>query len=197
MLHTLCLATYVNLYALRREPCSLYLSFVRNARELRLAYVWRLTVGCTLSLMSTTVHASKILKAHVVRVCLADFVSRAWSPCFTPPGALLAPQWPRTTMCVSLFAAVLGVVSTKRVALVTGANKGIGKEVARLLGALPDHAVVLGCRNEQLGVAAAAELQVQLVNQGRRALHVGLPLTDTTPFRHRRKGATPPTAGWT
>ena len=99
---------------------------------------------------------------------------------------------------VSLFAAaVLGVVSTKRVALVTGANKGIGKEVARLLGALPDHAVVLGCRNEQLGVAAAAELQVQLVNQGRRALHVGLPLTDTTPFRHRRKGATPPTAGWT
>ena len=103
----------------------------------------------------------------------------------------------REAMCVSLFAAVLGVVSTKRVALVTGANKGIGKEVARLLGALPDHAVVLGCRNEQLGVAAAAELQVQLVNQGRRALHVGLPLTDTTPFRHRRKGATPPTAGWT
>ena len=102
-----------------------------------------------------------------------------------------------TAMCVSVFAAVLGVVSTKRVALVTGANKGIGKEVARLLGALPDHAVVLGCRNAQLGVAAAAELQVQLVNQGRRALHVGLPLTDTTPFRHRRKGATPPTAGWT
>ena len=113
---------------------------------------------------------------------------------FYAPGALVAPR--SAKMCVSLFAAVLGVV-LKRVALVTGANKGIGKEVARLLGALPDHAVVLGCRNEQLGVAAAAELQVQLVNQGRRALHVGLPLTDTTPFRHRRRGATPPTAGWT
>ena len=74
-------------------------------------------------------------------------------------------------MFLPLIAAALasGVVSTKRVALVTGANKGIGKEVARLLGALPDHAVVLGCRNEQLGMAVAAELQVQLPRTTRTA----------------------------
>ena len=122
------------------------------------------------------------------------------SPCGILESLFYAPRRPigaGAAMCASLFAAVLGVVSTKRVALVTGSNKGIGKEVARLLGALPDHAVVLGCRNEQLGIAAAAELQAQLVNQGRHALHVGLPLTNTTPLRHRRKGATPPTAGWT
>ena len=40
--------------------------------------------------------------------------------------------------------------TTKRVVLVTGANKGIGKEIARSLGQLPDHAVVLGARDEAL-----------------------------------------------
>ena len=49
--------------------------------------------------------------------------------------------------------------SAKRVVLVTGANKGIGNEIARALGSLPYHTVVLGCRNEALGNAAAAELQ--------------------------------------
>ena len=49
-------------------------------------------------------------------------------------------------------------LSAQRVCLVTGANKGIGKEIARSLGSLPCHAVVLGCRDEQLGMAAAAEL---------------------------------------
>ena len=45
-----------------------------------------------------------------------------------------------------------------RVALVTGANKGIGKEIARALGA-QGHVVVLGCRDARLGEAAAAELR--------------------------------------
>ena len=74
------------------------------------------------------------------------------------------------------------VVSTKRIALVTGANKGIGKEVARLLGALPDHAVVLGCRDEQLGMAAAAELQAE----GCDAAYCWVDLADPSSFESAR-----------
>ena len=53
-------------------------------------------------------------------------------------------------------AAAAALPSSKRVVLVTGANKGIGKEIARTVGLLPDHVVVLGCRDEALGDAAAA-----------------------------------------
>ena len=60
---------------------------------------------------------------------------------------------------VGLFATTSALPTAKRVVLVTGANKGIGKEIARTIGALPDHVVVLGCRNEELGNKAAADLQ--------------------------------------
>jgi carbonyl reductase 1 len=45
-----------------------------------------------------------------------------------------------------------------KVALITGSNKGIGKEIARKLAATPDMTVILGCRNLELGAAAAKEL---------------------------------------
>ena len=44
-----------------------------------------------------------------------------------------------------------------KVALITGANKGLGKEIARQLGML-GYTVVLAARNEAAGKAAAAEL---------------------------------------
>jgi NAD(P)-dependent dehydrogenase (short-subunit alcohol dehydrogenase family) len=44
-----------------------------------------------------------------------------------------------------------------RVALITGANKGLGKEIGRQLGTL-GYTVVLTARDEQAGRAAAAEL---------------------------------------
>jgi NAD(P)-dependent dehydrogenase (short-subunit alcohol dehydrogenase family) len=44
------------------------------------------------------------------------------------------------------------------IALITGANKGIGLETARLLGAL-GHTVLLGCRDAERGRAAEAELR--------------------------------------
>jgi NAD(P)-dependent dehydrogenase (short-subunit alcohol dehydrogenase family) len=44
-----------------------------------------------------------------------------------------------------------------KVVLITGANKGLGKEIGRQLGAL-GYTVVLAARDEQAGTAAAAEL---------------------------------------
>ncbi|MDO9695184.1 MAG: SDR family NAD(P)-dependent oxidoreductase [Candidatus Latescibacteria bacterium] len=49
------------------------------------------------------------------------------------------------------------VTKNGRVALITGANKGLGKEIGRQLGAL-GYTVVLTARDEQAGAAAAAEL---------------------------------------
>ena len=56
------------------------------------------------------------------------------------------------------------VTCMQRVCLVTGANQGIGKEIARELGKIPDHVVVLACRNEQAGMAAVQELQAEGCN---------------------------------
>lgn len=47
-----------------------------------------------------------------------------------------------------------------KIALVTGSNKGIGKEIAQLLSS-PPHSIktVLACRNRDLGATTAKELQ--------------------------------------
>ena len=44
-----------------------------------------------------------------------------------------------------------------RVCIVTGANKGIGFEIARGMGAL-QYKVILACRNQQLGLEARSRL---------------------------------------
>ena len=47
-----------------------------------------------------------------------------------------------------------------KIAIVTGANKGIGFEIARLLAASPkDFHIVVACRNEERGQAAVSRLQ--------------------------------------
>jgi len=48
----------------------------------------------------------------------------------------------------------------KKTALITGANKGIGREIARQLG-LKEHTVWLGCRDVERGAKAAAELRAE------------------------------------
>ena len=49
---------------------------------------------------------------------------------------------------------------TSRIALITGANKGIGLEIARQLGKA-DHRVLLGARDASLGEAAASVLKTE------------------------------------
>eukprot|EP00670_Eutreptiella_braarudii_P002828 CAMPEP_0174304606 /NCGR_PEP_ID=MMETSP0809-20121228/60892_1 /TAXON_ID=73025 ORGANISM="Eutreptiella gymnastica-like, Strain CCMP1594" /NCGR_SAMPLE_ID=MMETSP0809 /ASSEMBLY_ACC=CAM_ASM_000658 /LENGTH=268 /DNA_ID=CAMNT_0015410875 /DNA_START=33 /DNA_END=836 /DNA_ORIENTATION=- len=55
-------------------------------------------------------------------------------------------------------------MSAPRIAVVTGANKGIGYEIARGLGKAPGVLCILGCRNESLGRNAAAQLMAEGCN---------------------------------
>lgn len=64
-------------------------------------------------------------------------------------------------------------MTTERIALVTGANKGIGLETARQLGAL-GYVVWLGCRDEGRGSKAADALRAR----GIQAHFVQLDITD-------------------
>jgi NAD(P)-dependent dehydrogenase (short-subunit alcohol dehydrogenase family) len=67
---------------------------------------------------------------------------------------------------------------TRRVALITGANKGIGFETARQLGAL-DMTVLVGARDEARGRDAERELR----QGGADARFVELDVTDATSIR--------------
>jgi len=77
-------------------------------------------------------------------------------------------------------------------ALVTGANRGIGREVARQLAEL-GHAVLLTARDETQAQAAAAEIA------GETGVPVR-PLALTCPIRRawrRRRRSRPSPEGWT
>ena len=68
---------------------------------------------------------------------------------------------------------------TNKVALVTGANKGIGYEVARQLGELSMY-VLVGARDKQRGEEAAAKLR----SQGIEAEHISLDVTDAESIKN-------------
>ena len=62
-------------------------------------------------------------------------------------------------------------MSTRKTALITGANKGIGLEIARQLGK-KEYAVWLGCRDAARGEKAASELRAQGIEAQVLALDV-------------------------
>ena len=62
-------------------------------------------------------------------------------------------------------------MSTRKTALITGANKGIGREIARELGH-QGYSVWLGCRDTERGEQAAAELRREGVDAHALALDV-------------------------
>lgn len=62
-------------------------------------------------------------------------------------------------------------MSTRKTALITGANKGIGKEIARQLGR-KGYVVWLGCRDAERGQQAAAELRGEGLDAHALALDV-------------------------
>jgi len=69
----------------------------------------------------------------------------------------------------------MNVKHAKKVALITGANKGIGFEISRQL-AKQGITVVIGARNETRGAEAAAKLR----DEGLDARHVRLDVTDAS-----------------
>ncbi|WP_234358054.1 SDR family NAD(P)-dependent oxidoreductase, partial [Streptomyces puniciscabiei] len=66
-------------------------------------------------------------------------------------------------------------MTSQKTALITGANKGIGKETARRLAAL-GISVLIGARNAERGEAAAEELRAD----GADVRFVPLDVTDET-----------------
>jgi len=69
-------------------------------------------------------------------------------------------------------------MSTRKTALITGANKGIGREIARQLGH-QGYAVWLGCRDTERGEQAVAELR----REGLDASLLALDVTDDASVR--------------
>jgi NAD(P)-dependent dehydrogenase (short-subunit alcohol dehydrogenase family) len=70
------------------------------------------------------------------------------------------------------------MTTDRKIALITGANKGIGFETARQLGAL-GMTVLVGARNDALGKEAVAALRTE----GTDAYAVGLDVTDDASVR--------------
>ena len=75
------------------------------------------------------------------------------------PSSLSSIMSSRTITTTALNNQNKGDDHEKKMALITGANKGIGKEITRLIGSTPGYCVLLACRNVALGMETANELR--------------------------------------
>jgi carbonyl reductase 1 len=66
--------------------------------------------------------------------------------------------------------------SRNKIALVTGGNKGIGKEIVRRLGSDPDITCLIACRDVDLGEKAAADLRSDVTEDGVACDAIALPI---------------------
>lgn len=55
----------------------------------------------------------------------------------------------------------MSLITTAKIVLVTGANQGLGFEIAKSLSSKPGYHVLMGSRNAQRGIKAASVLQEQ------------------------------------
>ena len=97
-------------------------------------------VGCVMARRDLTTTAAPIQRLSATQQQLSQ--------------TRILPQLPLTAMASSAAANPL-----RRVALVTGASKGIGLEIARKLGAVDGLITVLGCQDVAKGEAAATALR--------------------------------------
>ena len=90
---------------------------------------------------------------------------------------------PVTVLLLLAFASIGGVLAfaseapqRNKIALVSGGNKGVGKEIARRLGSDPDITCLIACRNVELGEKAAADLRSDVAEDGVTCDAIALPI---------------------
>jgi NAD(P)-dependent dehydrogenase (short-subunit alcohol dehydrogenase family) len=84
------------------------------------------------------------------------------------------------------------ISTSKRIGLVTGANKGIGFEVARQLAA-SGCTILIGARSRTLGEGAAERLAAEQLD----VRYIPIDLDDPAPSTPRQAGSMPTSAIWT
>ena len=80
-------------------------------------------------------------------------------------------------LLLTIVIPTLSFSAPKKIALITGGNRGIGKEIARRIGTEPDFTTIIASRNVNLGRKAAEELIADGIREGFECDVVALPVS--------------------